>query len=136
MDEEKLEQYIIPENYNGKFYFMNIAVQNLIEAGIASLVVGRLILMIPFLIKIKVSVLVLCCLLTFAFFAFGIKGESVITFVIGYLSFLINRKIYVFRRPDITYGVLKEKQANEKSEGEYTSYYERTKEKFKNFKKG
>lgn len=53
MDEEKLEQYIIPENYNGKFYFMNIAVQNLIEAGIASLVVGRLILMIPFFNKNK-----------------------------------------------------------------------------------
>ena len=131
IDDEKLKDYVIPENYNNGFTLWNRPVQNIIEAVIMTFLVFRFIIEIPFLIKIKICVLIFFCLLTFVGFLVGIKGESVFTFVIGYVKYLITRKVYTFRTPEKTYQSLQEKKNKSKQEENYISYYERAKKKIK-----
>ena len=131
IDDEKLKDYVIPENYNHGFTLWNRPVQNLIEAVVMTFLVFRIIIEIPFLIKIKICVLIFFCLLTFVGFLVGIKGESVGTFAVGYVKYLITRKVYVFRTPEKTYQMMQEKRNKSKQEENYISYYERAKKKVK-----
>ena len=131
IEDEKLNEYVIPENYSMGFSLFGRPVQNLVEAVVMTFIVFRIIMEIPFLFKIKICVLLFFCMSAFMLGLIGIKGESVGTFLVGYIKYIFKRRVYVFRNPEKSYQVLKENKATTKQKEAYTSYYERTKKKLR-----
>lgn len=125
MNQEKEEIYVIPMNYSGMGRVAGFKIRNITEGIIVALFALKMILGIPFVLKVKIIVIVLVCLAILVLFATGIKNESITQFIISYLQFYIKKRRYIFRVPsEITH-------VQEQEEGEpYESYYERFKKRF------
>ena len=86
-DQEEPNIYIIPVNCGMSDSVGPFKVRNLVEAAVADALAIRLLLQIPFVPRVRVIITVLVCLGLTLLFLYGIKDESITSFVINYVKF-------------------------------------------------
>lgn len=98
IEDENLNTYIIPLNYNVPGKWHNISIPNLIEGAILAAIVDIPILSIPFTFQFKFILLILCSTGLVAFALVGINGERISSFMLvalKYLLKLLSQKQYI-----------------------------------------
>ena len=88
---EEMNEYIIPENVGMNDSLGRYKIRNVIETILVTGLVTSLLWRVPFVSDLKVIVTVIAGLATFFLFLAGIKDESVLSFVTGYLRFKARR---------------------------------------------
>lgn len=88
----RMDEYIIPSNYNDGKHIKGIAYRNLLEGVIFSFIAFKIIELIPFVKTFKIFLLITVCGGLIIFFAIGIKGESVLSYLLAYALFKKRRR--------------------------------------------
>lgn len=89
IEDENLNTYIIPLNYNVPGKWHNISIPNFIEGAILAAIVDIPILSIPFTFQFKFILLILCSTGLVAFALVGINGERISSFMLVALKYLL-----------------------------------------------
>lgn len=102
IEDEDLNTYIIPLNYNTPGKWRNLSIPNLIEGGILAALVDIPILSIPFTYQFKLILLILCSTGMIGLALVGINGERISLFLLvafKYLLKLLSKKtVYHMRK--------------------------------------
>lgn len=85
--EEKKYVFLIPDSVTKKGRILGFRRKNLIEGGIAALVTGLLIGLIPFVLKVRVIVTAIIAGSCFVFFLIGIRRRSVSEWFLAWLKY-------------------------------------------------
>ena len=97
MEKEELASYKIPDNITaGKRIFV-FRLRNVIEAAISAFIVGSLICLVPFVVRVKIIVVVVVCGSVIFLNLIGIKGMSYSECFINYRKFKHDSKVYCLR---------------------------------------
>lgn len=99
MKDEKLESYFIPANYNKSTKFFGLKKRNIIEALAMGIALFNLLDMIPFILKVKLIVMIIVIGPVVILFAAGVKGESITQFIFSYLMFRKKKRILYYKKP-------------------------------------
>lgn len=97
MEQRRPDIYFIPANYRDGKKIKNIPIKNILEGGVVAYGLWKLINLIPFVFTIRFVAGVILAGGSFVLFCIGIKGESVFGFLISYMRFRNNKKIYHLR---------------------------------------
>ena len=101
MQEDRPDRYFIPDNLTDSSHFFHIPDRNLIETGIAELVIVYIIKLIPVSdLKIKITIGAIFVISVGILGVMGIKNESVTEFIITAVKFRKKKQILHYRRCD------------------------------------
>lgn len=93
-DETILEDYLIPENVLRSRNLLGFPKRNWVEGLLEALLVGWLINFIPFVLKVKIIVLLVVCISILVGNLIGIKNRSVIQIISAFLKHKKTRARY------------------------------------------
>lgn len=96
-EEEKLYEFVIPENYKKGFSYRNI-----VEAVLVVGILDKLISITPFIFTVKLIAITVVTVIFGFIFVIGIKGESVFEFLSSYIRYRRSRKKLVLKIPSAT----------------------------------
>ena len=102
--DENLNCYAIPSNYKVRGKFKKFYIRNLIEAGIATLLVVSVLWGTKFIWEVKLGACIIFGALTAVGFVNGIKNYSVSQFFIMYIKFLYTNRLYHYKPMEEIYG--------------------------------
>lgn len=93
-DESSLKTYYIPENVLKSKLLMGFPKRNWVEGLLEAAVAALLVNMIPFVIKVKIIVLIVLCGTIIAGNLIGVKNRSIIQVIVAFFKYQKNRKEY------------------------------------------
>lgn len=92
---EDVDTYVIPPNFidTGTVFGGLFKLRNVIEAGIIVVVIGLPVFRLPLSLTVKIIILCVTALPLALFALIGIGGESLSSFIIGFITFQRNKRI-------------------------------------------
>lgn len=93
-EETNLKSYYIPENVLKSRLIMGFPKRNWLEGLLEATLVGLLINMVPFVLKVKIIVLVVLCGTIMIGNLIGVKNRSIIQVIVAFFKYQKNRKEY------------------------------------------
>lgn len=121
--QKRPDTYYIPSNYAEEHRFKGVAYRNIAEAVVVAFLLFQLIELTPFIRIIRVVAEIIICGGVGIFFLVGIKGESVIQFLISFITFRKSRRKLHLRRTG--YVNKKQREKDEKAEKSITGKLEK-----------
>ncbi|WP_026658252.1 hypothetical protein [Butyrivibrio sp. AC2005] len=100
MNEERLYEYDIPDNVLESKRIFGFRPRNWIEGLICAVIVGFIVVHIPFVFRVKLIFLVCLCCPMLLLNLIGIKDQSVFEAVMNFRQAKANKGEYHLRRPD------------------------------------
>lgn len=99
MNEEELDIYFIPSNYEKKIRKFDFNERKFAETIVFTGIIVVSICMIPFVLQLKAILAAVFGLASTLIFSIGIKGESVLQYAASFFRYKKDRKCYVFELP-------------------------------------
>lgn len=90
-------EFVIPANFSQQNRILGFRKRNLAEAAVAMLLVAGLVMLVPFVFKVKLIVLIVLTLVTGICFAIGIMNRSVTEWLIDYIHYKASGRKYHLR---------------------------------------
>ena len=114
-NQEELDTYIIPPNFieSGTVFGGMFRLRNVIEAGALAVAIGVPVFYLHLSLTVKIIILCLTALPAALLGLIGIYGESLSSFIIILIKFLLNRRI--IGKQDAEEPILKEPRASKSS---------------------
>lgn len=96
-DKNRVYTYNIPENFTDSGRIFGFKKRNILEAAIAIIITANIVSVFPFVIKVKLIVLMVLCIGVGALFLKGVYNKSITEWLISVIIFKKNSKKLHFR---------------------------------------
>ena len=96
-NEVKEFEFVIPANFSQQNRILGFRKRNLAEAAVAMLLVVGIVMLIPFVFKVKLIVAIVLTFVTGICFAIGVKNRSVTQWLIDYIHYKASGRKYHLR---------------------------------------